>query len=510
MGLEGAVALADGLHENSCLEELHLRGLGSREGLSAEAAQQLAHRLREKPPAESLRLLQLDRGLELGSPIHDLGLPSAAKIWDDSAVLALFRQEHAAAASGSGERFAGSPAPSEEAAARQGVSPDGGRGCTREAQSCVRALEERARRAEQENTALRADAAAQLAQAAAVSRSVGLLESRLRVVEGVLWLAARRAGVKLEAEVAASHGDDDTPCCTPEGSPRLIIGAQGIREGRGWGGETAFLSGGAASPNRVLTADQLAMCSIYSRAAVDYRSMSCAPASWYHRPNAGNTTHLAQDPALPAAQKSPQTNTELPEPPHHDSCPAQEVGEDRAGADAAAARWKACMLVLMALVSRAPGSSSSAADCACVRVGVRTGVRACSEQACRCLWSHDAALRLPETSYHTLSAPGQTCLLAALALDDMLLGSHPHMHELRSAFIHLPISVSLPASASAPSRNSRSSSTHPPSNSWYQSLMTSKEAAVLAGPRGAVGEGRLGSPGAGGHDRVHGGSGKSW
>ena len=111
----------------------------------------------------------------------------------------------------------------------------------------------------------------------------------------------------------------------------------------------------------------------------------------------------------------------------------------------------------------------------------------------------------PRTSLNllalTLSAFGQTCLLAALALDAILLGSHPRMHDLRSAFIPLPLSGSRPAAASAPNRR----------NSWYRRLMASKEVeAVLAGPGGAAGDGGLGSPDGGGDDRDHGGSGKSW
>jgi len=92
IGSEGVAQLADGLHSNKSLQELHLRGT-SQVQVGIEAARALGQALHRRPPSIQFRLLEMDRNLKLNSPFHNLGLPAEARSWNDHQIFTHLREQ---------------------------------------------------------------------------------------------------------------------------------------------------------------------------------------------------------------------------------------------------------------------------------------------------------------------------------------------------------------------------------------------------------------------------------
>jgi len=92
IGSEGVAQLADGLHSNKSLQELHLRGT-SQVLVGIDAARALGQALHRRPPSVQFRLLEMDRQLKLNSPFHNLGLPAEARKWNDHQIFTHLREQ---------------------------------------------------------------------------------------------------------------------------------------------------------------------------------------------------------------------------------------------------------------------------------------------------------------------------------------------------------------------------------------------------------------------------------
>ena len=92
IGSEGVAQLADGLHSNKSLQELHLRGT-SQVQVGIDAARALGQALHRRPPSVQFRLLEMDRQLKLNSPFHNLGLPAEARSWNDHQIFTHLREQ---------------------------------------------------------------------------------------------------------------------------------------------------------------------------------------------------------------------------------------------------------------------------------------------------------------------------------------------------------------------------------------------------------------------------------